>query len=425
MALNLISKTDTNNKGVTGLADTPGLTASAMQKKFDELSTDVIIPKFNENVNKLNAEDGANEITMTNPDSKRFGTGAAKGIATVLRKIVTDLYALSGKYMTPVEGLNAKFDEKANIVEFNAFKTDINAEVSTFEETVNSTVADISHVADTANSNSENAISIANGAVNTADNAFALSTLANTNSENAVNTANDAKATVDSFESAVEEAKRASAEAATAAEEAKEAAEEASRSAVKIDDTQTTTYSTYSSQKIEDDIADVTHFNEVGDLSGEVPGFNARTLSGHTSDFFAEKNEVDMALDMEAIPEELGPTVGGAISTLLTKYEKQAITFSSSANYKIHETDANMCCYIVHNGICYVNLSIDVVSPTQANSFVVSGLPKPRDGFHFATLGGNNTSSSVFAGVDSNGRIGIKWGVANINYLGSFAYPCQ
>lgn len=47
MAFTKITSEDTANKGVVGLADTPNLSTQEMQKKFDELATDVIIPKFN------------------------------------------------------------------------------------------------------------------------------------------------------------------------------------------------------------------------------------------------------------------------------------------------------------------------------------------------------------------------------------------
>lgn len=43
-----ITQADTQGKGVKGMPDTPDLTASEMQAKFDELVDDVVIPKFNE-----------------------------------------------------------------------------------------------------------------------------------------------------------------------------------------------------------------------------------------------------------------------------------------------------------------------------------------------------------------------------------------
>lgn len=55
MEFTKITSEDTQNKGVVGLADTPNLTTGEMQKKFDELATDVIIPKFNNLCDELEA----------------------------------------------------------------------------------------------------------------------------------------------------------------------------------------------------------------------------------------------------------------------------------------------------------------------------------------------------------------------------------
>lgn len=46
MAFTKIEQADLVNKGVTGLPDTPGLTTGEMQAKFDELVTDVVVPKI-------------------------------------------------------------------------------------------------------------------------------------------------------------------------------------------------------------------------------------------------------------------------------------------------------------------------------------------------------------------------------------------
>ena len=48
MSLPRITSADTTGKGVKGLPDEPGLSASEMQDKFEELVNDVIIPKFND-----------------------------------------------------------------------------------------------------------------------------------------------------------------------------------------------------------------------------------------------------------------------------------------------------------------------------------------------------------------------------------------
>ena len=53
MGFTKITAEDTANKGVVGLPDTPNLSTQAMQEKFDELATDVIIPKFNNLIDEL------------------------------------------------------------------------------------------------------------------------------------------------------------------------------------------------------------------------------------------------------------------------------------------------------------------------------------------------------------------------------------
>ena len=57
MSYTKITSDDTQNKGVVGLPDTPGLSTTEMQEKFDELVNDVVIPKFNNLVDELDASD--------------------------------------------------------------------------------------------------------------------------------------------------------------------------------------------------------------------------------------------------------------------------------------------------------------------------------------------------------------------------------
>lgn len=48
-----ITQEDLKDKGVIGLPDTPGLSTSDMQKKFEETARDVIIPAFNKLIEDL------------------------------------------------------------------------------------------------------------------------------------------------------------------------------------------------------------------------------------------------------------------------------------------------------------------------------------------------------------------------------------
>ena len=59
MAFTQITADDLQNKGVVGLADTPNLSTVDMQKKFDEIATDVIVPKHNGLIDELEAKEAA------------------------------------------------------------------------------------------------------------------------------------------------------------------------------------------------------------------------------------------------------------------------------------------------------------------------------------------------------------------------------
>ena len=53
MGFTKITEEDVKNKGVVGLPDTPNLSTIEMQKKFDELTNDVVIPKFNNLIEEM------------------------------------------------------------------------------------------------------------------------------------------------------------------------------------------------------------------------------------------------------------------------------------------------------------------------------------------------------------------------------------
>lgn len=67
MALKKIEQSDLVNKGVIGLPDTPALSTSDMQKKFEETARDVVIPHFNKLVDTLESPTGASNIGVSTP----------------------------------------------------------------------------------------------------------------------------------------------------------------------------------------------------------------------------------------------------------------------------------------------------------------------------------------------------------------------
>lgn len=78
MKLKIIEETEYKGKGVTGLPDTPGLSTEDMQKKFDELSLDILIPALNGLIKELlplsSIEGVENSVT---DDETKLVTGAA------------------------------------------------------------------------------------------------------------------------------------------------------------------------------------------------------------------------------------------------------------------------------------------------------------------------------------------------------------
>lgn len=62
MAFTKITDEDLQNKGVMGLPDTPGLSTSEMQAKFEQTAREVIVPKLNQLVDDLAAPSAASQI---------------------------------------------------------------------------------------------------------------------------------------------------------------------------------------------------------------------------------------------------------------------------------------------------------------------------------------------------------------------------
>ncbi len=83
MSFTRILSSDTKNKGVIGLPDTPGLSTEDMQKKFDEIALDVIIPKLNALMGELEAAAAAASLGASVPD----GITAEKNIQSILAAI--------------------------------------------------------------------------------------------------------------------------------------------------------------------------------------------------------------------------------------------------------------------------------------------------------------------------------------------------
>ena len=97
------------------------------------------------------------------------------------------------------------------------------------------------------------------------------------------------------------------------------------------------------------------------------------------------------------------------------------ITFQKTTNYKI--PPQQYCEYLVANGECEITLRVNVVSPSDIDTPVFSGLPVPYSikYFHLACTEGTG-NDHVFATIYNDGRLLLKKGTVNGLYIGSFKY---
>lgn len=117
MAFEKITTEDTTGKGVTGLPAVPGLSVEAMQKKFDELSLDVIIPKFNALVEALMFLTGIESVSnVVNNSDKELVTGKAitdYALAVGAGDMLKSVYDADGDGKVDIAGDSDKLGGKA------------------------------------------------------------------------------------------------------------------------------------------------------------------------------------------------------------------------------------------------------------------------------------------------------------------------
>ncbi len=95
MAFTKIKEEELVNRGVVGLPDRPSLSTLDMQKKFDELARDVIIPKFNEFLEELESSilDTMEEVKANEEEGKIAGALALKAY---MKYVIENFLPLTG-----------------------------------------------------------------------------------------------------------------------------------------------------------------------------------------------------------------------------------------------------------------------------------------------------------------------------------------
>ena len=110
MAFTKITQADVNNKGVIGLPDTPGLTTTEIQQKFDQLALEVLMPKHNALIDELEAGEAGASIGVKDADNEDTTLQARlDGIAAEIEDV--SLEALTDTNITnPTDGQALIYD---------------------------------------------------------------------------------------------------------------------------------------------------------------------------------------------------------------------------------------------------------------------------------------------------------------------------
>lgn len=115
--------------------------------------------------------------------------------------------------------------------------------------------------------------------------------------------------------------------------------------------------------------------------------------------------------------------VGHFCLTNVADVPQTNITYNDEINYTNKSYSDNH--YYVINGICYVRLYIGCVTPTNSNSVIASGLPKPKNGSKYKTISkwGDSGNDFMKCTITSTGDLIFRYGTTGVSYIEDFSYP--
>lgn len=144
MGFTQITEQDVVNKGVVGLPDTPGLSTIDLQKKFDELALEVIIPIFNKVIGELEANTAAQSIGATAPKLIAEGNTLQTILDNIALKIgevldvANEAKRISESATTTAGMAESKIDDALNTIK--KVSTDVYRQLNNTLDAVNSIV---------------------------------------------------------------------------------------------------------------------------------------------------------------------------------------------------------------------------------------------------------------------------------------------
>lgn len=128
MALSKITDADLEGKGVTPLDDIPGLSATEMKYKFEEIVRDIVIKKYNEAVNEVNGLEVIVSGNVANITNLTGRMNAAESSVTDLKNKVGSFVKLNATETTSIpsgETADVSRIEIYNSVENNEIDFDL------------------------------------------------------------------------------------------------------------------------------------------------------------------------------------------------------------------------------------------------------------------------------------------------------------
>lgn len=137
-----IDRADYSGKGVIGLPDAPQLSTTAMQEKFEEISTDVIIPKFNNLVDELEGISGASNIGTKNGNVQSDIDAFDGKVATFngdISQLKTDMTTAKGDITTLQSDVN---NNKSDIASLQSDNVTNKSDISTIKANISSLDSD-------------------------------------------------------------------------------------------------------------------------------------------------------------------------------------------------------------------------------------------------------------------------------------------
>lgn len=158
-----------------------------------------------------------------------------------------------------------------------------------------------------------------------------------------------------------------------------------------------------------------------------IPSEFAELLSFTSEDFTGEytltkQSPIDAALSSTSENPVQNKVVAAEISALKSKASSQEITGYTVKNSSYYKNPGVVMNMWKKNGIAFVNLQVQCVSPSASGRVFISGLPPSAISLYFEVQL-NNDITKLHVSIDTSGNLSLSDGTQNNIYRVAFSYP--